>query len=584
MKRTRRNPCWHRVVVAVIALCMTAWGATPALAGRHGAEKKCAGKLEKTVAVQILSINDFHGQITEGRYVSGRPVGSAPVLAAYLKAAEAAFDGETFIVHAGDLVGASVPESALLQDEPTIQFFNQLGNRFCTPRHRMNPQCNLVGTVGNHEFDEGYAEMLRLFYGGNHADGPFLQDPWQGAAFSHVCTNVVFEDTDRPLLPPFVVKLVKNIPVAFIGAVLEDTASIVTASGIAGLTFLDEAEAINRQVRRLKWWGVETIVVLLHQGGSQTSYDGSTDPDSDAVSGEVVDIVKALDSEVDVVISGHSHGFSNALIDTDDGGRILLTQAWSKGTAYGDTELVIDRKSGDVVEKFAQVVTTWADAGPGLEPDAEAAALVEQAENATAELTGQYIGEAATTISSTQSEAGEAAMGNLIADAQKSAMGTDVAFMNPGGIRADLDAGEVTWGELYTVQPFNNYLIKMELTGQQIRDLLNQQFTPYQPYDRMLQIAGLTYTWDPNGTRHENWEANDLVSNVIVNGTPLELSATYTVTVNSFLAEGGDNFTVLAEGANPEVGPIDLDALIQFVQALDQPFSYAIEGRIGTVE
>ena len=536
------------------------------------------GKCDQTmIDVQILGINDFHGQITEGAFVAGRPVGSAPVLASYLKAASMGMETQTLIVHAGDIVGASPPESALLQDEPTIMFFNLMANKYCSTESRMHPKCNIVGTVGNHEFDDGQEEMLRLLNGGNHDNGPFLQDPWQGANFPHVCANVVYEETGRPILPPYVIKNVKGVHIAFIGAVLKETATIVTAEGIAGLAFQDEAEAINTQVRLLKDRGVKSIIAVIHEGGYQTSYDGPTDPDQTDLTGAIVDIVKALDSEVDVVLSGHSHGFTNALIENNEGADILVAQAWSKGTAYADVDLQIDRHTRDVVSKTAKIVTTWADEGPGLEPDAQVLQLVDQAIMTTGPLTGQVVAEAAADIMSTQNAAGESALGNLIADAQRTIMDSDFAFMNPGGIRSDLLAGAVTWGDLYTIQPFNNYLIKIELTGQQIYDLLNQQFTPYQPYDRMLQVSGLTYTWDASRP------ANDLIVEVRKEGDPIDAAGVYTVTVNSFLAGGGDQFTVLPEGTVMEVGPIDLDALIEYIQNLPQPITYAIDGRIERV-
>jgi 5'-nucleotidase len=553
---------------AMSALILALLFVSPAMGG-----DRCPAGFSKQLKIQILAINDFHGQLTN-RNLYGRPVGSAPVLASYLKAAAQGMEKQTFIVHAGDFVGASVPESSLLQDEPTIEFFNLLGNRFCRDKFPMHPKCNLVGTVGNHEFDEGVTEMMRLFKGGNHADGPFLQNPWKGAAFPHVCANVVNEETKRTLLPPFSIKLVKGVPVAFIGAVLEDTPSIVTASGIAGYDFIGEAEAVNKQVARLKRWGIQAIVVLIHQGGHQGYYAGPTDPSAGEVTGDIVEIVKALDSEVDVVVTGHWHGFTNALMTNDKGAEILVTQAWSKGTAYADIDLEIDRRSRDVVAKTAEIITTWADQGPGLKPDQKVADLVERASAATEPLTSQVIAESAIEISATQNDAGESALGNLIADAQRATMGTDFAFMNPGGIRADLDAGEVTWGELYTIQPFNNYLIKMDLSGQQIYDLLNQQYAPYQPYDRIMQVSGLTYTWDAQRP------SDDRIVEILKDGTPIDLDAIYTVAVNSFIAEGGDNFGVLLAGTNQEVGPIDLDALIAYIQSLEQPFSSYVEDRI----
>ena len=229
------------------------------------------------VSLQLLGINDFHGQLSAGRRVANRPVGSAGVLASYLKAETEAFDGTTLIVHAGDHVGASPPASALLQDEPSISFLNLLANDACRIEYRtallpgrsghLHPDCNMVGTFGNHEFDEGFAEAVRLLEGGDHPNGPFLENPWGGALYPTISSNVLSEATGQPVLPPFVVKNVDGVPVAFIGAVLEATPTIVTPTGVEGLKFLDEADAINGYVRQLKRLGIRAIVVLIHEGG-----------------------------------------------------------------------------------------------------------------------------------------------------------------------------------------------------------------------------------------------------------------------------------------------------------------------------
>jgi 5'-nucleotidase len=525
------------------------------------------------VPVQILAINDFHGQISAGKKVHNRPVGSAPVLAAYLKKAQKEFAGYTFIVSAGDLVGASPPDSALLQDEPAVMFMNLLGNDKCSVKDRLNPLCNLAGTVGNHEFDEGLGELRRLIEGGNYTKGPYLTSPWQGAAFPYVVANVVSQDTKKPIFPPYVIKEADGIPLAFIGAVTKGTKDMVMPSQVAGLEFLDEAAAINSYIPEIKKKGVRSIIVLLHQGGRQKFYRGPTRPGNN-VSGAVKRILWNLDDEVDVVISGHTHAFTNALIPNRNGKEILVTQAWSAGTGYADIVLAISRKTRDVVSKSASIVTTWADAGPGLTPDPAATKLMLAAEAKVAPLSRRKIAQAATDIVRTQNRAGESALGDLIADAQRKALGTDFAFTNPGGLRADIAAGEVTWGELYTVQPFNNYLVKMELSGQQIYDLLNQQFPPGQTLHRMLQISGLTYTWD------DKLPPPGRITEVRKDGQPIDRAATYTVAVNSFLAEGGDKFSVFKLGANQVKGPTDLTALTDYLQSLPQPFSARIEGRI----
>lgn len=524
------------------------------------------------IDVRILAINDFHGQLSEGRRVAGRPVGGAAVLAAYLKAAQMGMEEQTLIVHAGDHVGASPPASALLQDEPSITFLNLLANKDCSRRDPFKPSCNLVGTLGNHEFDEGVEEMLRLIEGGNHPLGPFLEEPYRGARFPYVSANVVDAESGKPILRPYVIKKVKGMPIAFVGAVLKETPTIVTPTGVAGLAFLDEAESINRYIPELKKQRVRAVVVVIHQGGTQATFPGETQPNG-LVNGAIVDIVSRLDDEVDLVISGHAHSFTNAILKNSNGKEILLTQAFSAGTAYGEIDLSIDRKTRDIVAKSAAIVTTFADEGPGLTPDPAAAQLTAAAEEEVAPLVNQVIGEAAVDILSTQNAAGESAMGNLIADAQRAAMGTDFAFMNPGGIRASLNAGPATWGELFTIQPFGNSLVRMDLTGQQIYTLLNQQWLN-QPFPRIMQISGLTYTWD------NNLPIGNRIVEVRKDGMPIDPAASYSVTVNSFMAAGGDNFTVLPQGLNQVGGPVDLDALIAYVQGLPQPFSALIEGRI----
>jgi 5'-nucleotidase len=544
-------------------------------------------KHDPVVNIKLLGINDFHGQLSP-RAVGARPAGGAAVLASYLRvASDAAKDG-AIIVHAGDHVGASPPNSALLQDEPAIGVLNELANKQCLPARLFRklpyeiqaytqPRCNVVGTFGNHEFDEGIGEALRLIYGGNHEDGPFLEKRWQGAQFPYISANVIEESTGRPVLPPYTIKLVDGIAVGFIGAVLKETPTIVTPTGVAGLKFIDEADAINASVKQLKRQGVKTIIVTIHQGTGQTSYTGPTDPDVLPPGGPIADIVKRLDSEVDVVVSGHAHGFTNALVPNNAGKQILLTQAFSASTAYGDIDLAISRKSGDVVEKSAAIVTTWGDEGPGLVPDVKVAEIVAQADERVAPLVNRLVGIVTTALTRAESSAGESSLGNLIADAQRVTTDADFAFMNPGGIRADLNAGEVTWGELFTIQPFSNDLVSMDLSGAQIKTLLEQQWQG-QAFPKILKTSGLTYTWD------NARPVGDRVTQILnADSTPLDPAAIYRVTVNSFMAAGGDGFLVLPAGTNRVVGPVDLGALVEYVESLPQPFSAAIEGRINRI-
>ncbi len=406
--------------------------------------------------------------------------------------------------------------------------------------------------------------------------------------------NVVSAATGKPILPPYVIKRVTykdagghahELPLAFIGAVLQGTPSITTPQAVKGVSFLDEAEAINRYVPEIRRQGVHAIVVLLHQGGRQRVYDGQTDPGKPAVTGEIVNIVSHLDDDIDVVVSGHTHAFTNALLNNAHGKPILVTQAFSYSTAYADIDLEIDPVTHDVVSKSASIVTTYADRGPGLTPDRAAAALVAKAEARVAPVANQLIAHITADITHSANSAGESALGDLITDAQRTAAGVQVAFMNSGGIRADLlyatvhnpslPPGSVTYNDLFTIQPFGNELVKMDLTGQQLLDVLNQQFPPNQLAPRLLLQSGLTYTWDASAP------AGNKIVAVQVGNSPLDKNAVYSVAVNTLLASGGDNFAVFNDGRNRVNGPTDIDALVDYLKHLPQPVAPpAVGGRI----
>lgn len=531
--------------------------------------------------VKILAINDFHGQLSP-KTVGARPAGGAAVLASYLKSAQAVRGADqTIIVSDGDFIGASPANSALLQDEPSIMFLNTLANSACRI-NKMDSRCNIVATIGNHELDEGVSELGRMMNGGNYQGnpvgvnaGPFLENLYGGAHFPYVAANVIVTATGKPLLPPYVIKTVRNTPIAFIGAILKDTPNIVAPTGVAGLTFTDEADAINNYLPELRAKGVKAIIALIHQGGTQS---GAT------ISGDITTIVGKLDGAVDVVISGHTHTNLNGLVKNKGGNDVLVTQAYSAGTAFADIDLELDPVSKDIVKKSALITTTYGDTGPGLTPDATVANIVAAANVLVAPKANTVVGQVPHTITRTQNSAGESALGDLIADAQRAYEGTDFAFMNPGGIRDDIryqynafltTTGDVTWGDLFSVQPFSNQMVTMTMTGQQIYDLLAQQWSnPSAP--KMLQISGLTYTWRDNGAG----QAGTIVE-VRKNGIPIGKGATYTVTTNNFLAAGGDGFTVFKSGLNQILGAFDIDVLVAYLKGLNQPFDAVIDGRIG---
>ncbi|HLO13124.1 MAG TPA: 5'-nucleotidase C-terminal domain-containing protein [Pseudoneobacillus sp.] len=502
-------------------------------------KQKLPVETKRFLQVQLLGINDLHGQLNVTRSVAGKPAGRVDVLAAYLKQREAE-NPNTLLVQVGDMVGASPPVSALLQDEPTIEILNRLGFD--------------IGTVGNHEFDEGVDELLRLINGGIHEKtGDFA-----GSSFPWIVANVINEKKGKSILPPYKIIKVNGTPIGFIGVVTTETPNIVIRSGVAGLKFIDEVETINHYVAELKKQGVKSIVVLAHNPG--TSGINGENP-----TGDLVKIANEVDDEVDIIYGGHNHAYMNAIINNK-----LVVQSYSYGTAFSDIDIEIDPKTNDIVSKKAEIITTFQE---GIEPDPQIKQMIQKYEAKVEPIANRVVGSTSINLTAMQNANGESVLGDLIADAQRSTMKTDFAFMNPGGIRADIDAGDITWGEVYTVQPFNNDLVKVTMTGKQIRDLLNQQWG--QSKTNMLQISGLTYTWDANFPIGQK-----VVSILLPDGSQLDLNKTYTVTANTFLVGGGDGFSVFTKAQNKEVGPVELDAFIHFIQAMPQPITYKIDNRV----
>ena len=530
-----------RFVVAVLLALVMALSVSPlAVAGTPKAVRlPFEQKAGREVRLQLLAINDYHGQIIP---YSTSYVG-AEFLSAYLDRREAGAKGpnsDTWRLGVGDLIGASPAVSGLLQDEPTLEVLDEMGFMY--------------SCVGNHEFDEGIDELLRLQYGGFHP----ATGHWERMHMKYLAANVVYEGTDETIFPAYVVKHARGIPVGIIGIVYEGTPTIVTASGVAGLEFLPEAEAVNNAVAELKAKGVETIIVLMHNGGYGDTSGGP-------VTGEFVGIVEAMDDEVDVVLTAHSHARYWGYIDGK-----LVTQAYNAGRAFADVDLVLSRATKDVVSSKAEIVYTYPDAT--LLPDLKVLSIVQTALDTVAPIVNEVVGTAAADITRTQNAAGESALGNLIADAQAWKQGTQIAFMNPGGIRKDILAGEVTWGELFDVQPFGNYMVTMDMTGAQIETALEQQWVK----PAFLQIHGITYSWSASAPVGDKVDP----ANVLIDGVPLDLAATYTVAANNFLAEGGDSFTIFRDATNKVYWGSDLDALVDYIKYLPQPFNALIEGRV----
>jgi 2',3'-cyclic-nucleotide 2'-phosphodiesterase / 3'-nucleotidase / 5'-nucleotidase len=509
-------------------------------------------ELDQNLHIQLLGINDLHGQLDTYRTIkdsTGATVdksGGIEYLAAYLKEREAT-NPNTLMLHAGDAVGASAPVSALLQDEPTIRFLNEIGFD--------------AGTIGNHEFDEGVAEMLRLINGGAHPKtGEF-----EGADFPYVAANVEYKESGDLVLDPYVIKEVAGVKIGIIGVVTTITPNIVIPSAVKDVKFTDEVTAINKYTAELKTKGVEAIVVLAHNPGSSKT-------DGTGAAGEVIDFANKVDDEVDVIYGGHDHKYLNATIDNK-----LVVQSWSYGTAFSDIDLAIDPITKDIVieKSKAEIVDTL---HSKITPDATVAAELKAYKDAIAPILNKVIGEAGVELTRTPNVDGEQILGNVIADAMRAEMKTDMAFMNPGGIRNDLNAGEITWGELFNVQPFGNDLIKMTVTGDIIRELLNQQWAD-PTRAKMLQISGLYYTYDD--TLKYGHRILDIYTE---DGAEIDPTGEYTITVNNFMAGGGDGYSALLKGKDSLQGPTDLDGLINYVQNYDGPIVGEYEGRMNKVE
>jgi 5'-nucleotidase len=525
-----------------------------------------------TVDVQILALNDFHGNLLPPSGSSGRvgtiDAGGVEYLATHVNNLRA-LNPNTVVVSAGDMVGASPLLSALFHDEPTIEAFNLIGLDF--------------NAVGNHEFDEGWDELVRMQEGGCHpVDGCLDGDGFEGANFQFLAANVTRKDNGKTIFPAYKMRAFAGAKIAFIGMTLEGTPSIVTPSGIAALDFHDEADTVNALIPELKKKGIETIVVIVHEGGAPSSfnYNGCV-----GVSGPIVDIVDRLDDEVDVVISGHTHQPYNCTIDGK-----LVTSAFSFGRLVTKIDLTIDRATGEVVSMVAdnRIVTR------NVPKDNMLTALIAKYQAIAAPLENRVIGSITATITRTNNAAGESALGDVIADAQLYATtppelgGAVIAFMNPGGIRADLiyassPAGEgdgfVTYGESFTVQPFGNNLVTLTLTGAQIDTLLEQQFVGCgQPVggQKVLQVsAGFTYSWSLSAPACNKVDP----ASIKLNGVTLDPTGSYRVTVNSFLADGGDNFSVLVQGTNRLGGAVDTDALEAYFTAFS-PVAPGLQNRI----
>jgi 5'-nucleotidase len=562
-----------------------------------------AKKPARTTDVHILAFNDLHGNLETGGTLYGRYAGGAPYLAKMVKDRQAQYGDHQVTVFAGDNIGASPLANGLFHEEPVTIASNL-----------MNVD---LASVGNHEFDKGATELLRIQNGGCHPDGctgaPYAlpgggsTNVYPGADFQYLSTNVVRKDSGATLFPAYATKRLKSdsgkkFTIGFLGEVLESTPTIVTPTGVAGLTFQDEADAANSVLDKVKTVGnaedsPDTWVLVIHEGGFQAGTAVLNGCAGNLAGSPIADIASRLDPRVKVIVSAHTHAEYRCTI-TAGGVTRLITSASSFGRVLSDITLTIDDKTGQVVSASADnsIVENALNVPPAVrvpdpsKEDPAVAAVRDQYVTAAAPLANQVIGRIQGDLTRAGSAFGESALGDVIADAQFVATqpaalgGAQFAFMNPGGIRADLlrnaissggeAIGEVTYGEAFAVQPFGNSLVTKTMTGDMIRRLLQQQFqaggvpcnsSTAPSGGRVLQISStFKYESAPNAAT-----CAEKIGRMWVNGVEVGPADAFRVTMNNFLATGGDGFTVFNEGTNALGGAQDIDALVDYFRAAE---------------
>ncbi|MET9064942.1 bifunctional metallophosphatase/5'-nucleotidase [Streptosporangium sandarakinum] len=549
----------------------------------------------KTVPVRLLALNDFHGNLEPSTGSSGRMVDETGATvyaggAAYIATHMAQMtDKNTLKVAQGDLIGASPLISAAYHDEPSVEFLGRLGVT--------------ASAVGNHEFDEGYGELRRIMYGGCHpVDGCSPAGQWKGARYDYLGANVLFKQPTGtaekqalaafgdpknagalrallknygvPALPPVAIRWMNGVPIGFIGLVTQSTPGIVTSEGIKDLRFIDEVKAANVASKLLSLVGVKAQVVLMHEG-DQAAVGKSPDSCS-AEPGAGTRIATQVDPQIDMILSGHSHQAYLCQVTDPAGGKRLFSQGASFGRVITKVDFQVDVRTRDVVRSTVaadnQVVTRTVD------PDPETSTFVQTWKDRVSQISDRPIGKITAEITNAAAPSGESPLGNLIADAQLAATRTggnaQIALMNPGGVREKLtyassSAGEgdgvVTYGEAFAVQPFNNLMQVVTLTGAQLKTVLEQQFTGgpnAQPFTKILQpSSNFTYTYSASAP----WGSK--ISDMKIDGVAVTDTQTIRVAANNFLVGGGDAFQGFTAGTDLWSGPLDIDAFTAYLAA-----------------
>ncbi|OIH84997.1 bifunctional metallophosphatase/5'-nucleotidase [Arthrobacter sp. UCD-GKA] len=515
-----------------------------------------------STTIELVGINDFHGRIE----ANGAEAGAA-VLAGAVKDYKSK-NRNTLFVSAGDNIGASTFTSFSQQDNPTIDALKAAGLD--------------ASAVGNHEFDRGFDDLLnRVIPRYGNGDAAAGADYALGA-------NVYLKGTKTPALKEYTLKKLNGVTVGLIGTVTDQTASLVTPAGISGLDFGDQVEAANRVAAQLsdgdKSNGEADVLVLLTHEGSSSSNCASIGTEDTAYG----DLVREASGEIDGIVSGHTHiGYSCAypVQGWAKGLERPVLQAHQYGTTLDTLKITVSKKHKQVtgLEGGLISLTTIASDGttvPRFEAVPGVAKIVEAASRQAEVVGAQKIGNISASIlrgGTNGSDRGvESSLGNLVADMHLWATSNEnfggvpaqIAFMNPGGLRADLlygTDGTVTYKDAASVQPFGNTLFTMDLTGAQIKSVLEEQWQPDGASRPKLHLGisgGFSYTYNPNAARGEH------IVSMSYQGEPVANDAVFRIVTNSFLAAGGDNFFTFAQGANvADSGQIDLVAGIEYFQA-----------------
>jgi 5'-nucleotidase len=474
------------------------------------------------VKVQLLGMNDFHGQLNTYQELFGQKVGGAEYVAAYIKKLKQE-QKHTLLVHAGDMVGGSPPISALYQDKPTIEFLNLL---------KVD-----IGTLGNHEFDEGVQEMNRLLTGD-------LKDGYNGTTTTYISANVMNKGTNSPLLPSYTIKEINGIKIGFIGVVTTETNDYVVYKNREQIQIIDEVAAINQTTEQLIDKGVQAIVVLAHV--SAKSNLTGTNPKL-----AIVEMAPLIHDEVDVIFAGHNHDYANTVVDNK-----LIVQAYSYGKAISQVQLDLDSRSGEIIRKKADIHLTL---HQFIEPDKDTKNLINKYSSKLNKQMDEVIATIPRSISRKKNKEGTSTYGKLVATSMMEEMDTDLAFTHHGGIRQSLKKGNLTVGDIYTSLPFNHKVIKIRLTGHQIKNVLEEQLKKEK--ENLLQPAGISYTIDGNasaGEKIQNLNGKD--------GKRLIPTKVYSVAISDYLAYGGDGFTSFQEGKIISIGSFTRDVVVKHLK------------------